>query len=123
VDIDLPPRFRDHIPAQVALTPEPDNQFPLLAGWRLAALGEEKTEATRALRDGSWWPVGRGGIYVQLDEGSSGVGLSLEAAESGFEGEARTYSDIGDNWFRTPVKLDRISCPHPPTIIDRRGTL
>jgi hypothetical protein len=121
VDIDLPPRFRDHIPAQVALTPEPDNQFPLLAGWRLAALGQEKAEATRALRDGSWWPVDRGGIYVQLDEGSSGVGLSLEAAGNGFEGEARTYSDIGDNWFRTPVRLDRIACPHSPTIIQRPG--
>ena len=121
VNIDLPPRFRDHIPAQMALTPEPDNQFPLLAGWRLAALGEEEAEATRALRDGSWWLLERGGIYVQLADGSSGVGLSLEAARDGFEGEARTYSDIGDNWFRTPVRLDRIACPHPPTIIERRG--
>jgi len=120
-DIDLPSRFREHIPAQVALTTEPDNQFPLLAGWRLAALGEENVQATRALRDGSWWPVERGRIYVQLAEGSSGVGLSLEASGDGFEGEARTSSDIGDNWFRTPVRLDRITCPHPPTIIQRPG--
>ena len=119
-DIDLPPRFREQIPAEVALTPEPDDQFPLLAGWRLAALGQEKAEATRALRDGSWWSLERGGIYVQLAEGSSGVGLSLEIAGTGFAGEARTYSDIGDNWFRTPVRLDCITCPHPPTIIERR---
>jgi len=121
--IDLPPRFREHIPAQVALTPEPDDQFPLLGGWRLAALGEEKAEAARALRDGSWWPLEQGRIYVQLAEGSSGVGLSLEVAANGFEGEARTSSDIGDNWFRTPVRLDRIACPHPPTILERRGLL
>jgi hypothetical protein len=122
-DIDLPPRFREHIPAQMALTPEPDNHFPLLAGRRLAALGKEKAEATRALRDGSWWLLDGGRIYVQLAEGATGVGLSLEAAGNGFEGEARTYSDVGDNWFRTPVRLDRIACPQPPTILERRGAL
>lgn len=122
-EIDLPPRFRERIPAQVALTPEPDSQVPLLPGWRLAALGEEKAEATRALRDGSWWSLDRGGVYVQLAEGSSGVALSLEPADNGFEGEARTSSDTGDNWFRTPVKLDRIACPHPPRIIERGGAL
>jgi hypothetical protein len=122
-NIDLPPRFRERIPAQVALTPEPDHQFPLRAGWRLAALGKEKPEASRALRDGSWWPLDRGRIYVQLAEGPTGVGLRLEAAGNGFEGEARTYSDVGDNWFRTPVRLDRIACPQPPTILERRGAL
>jgi hypothetical protein len=122
-DIDLPPSFREHIPAQVALTPEPDSHFPLLPGWRLAALGEERPEAARALRDGSWWPLERGGIHVQLGDGVAGVGLSLELAGADFEGEARTYSDAGDHWFHTPVRLDRITCPHPPTIIDRRETL
>jgi hypothetical protein len=121
--IDLPPRFRERIPAQVALTPQPDDQFPLLPGWRLAALGQEKAEATRALRDGSWWSLEGGGIYVQLAEGSSGVGLSLEVAGSGFEGEARTSSDIGSDWFETPVRLERIACPHPPTILERPTAL
>jgi hypothetical protein len=123
VDIDLPPRFQEQIPAQVALTPEPDRQIPRLPGWRLAALGEEKAEATRALRDGSWWPLERGGIHVQLGDGSSGVGLSLELAGTDFEGEARAYSDVGEQWFHSPVRLERIACSRPPTVIERRGVL
>ncbi len=118
-DIDLPPRFQDDIPAQVALTHEPDHQFSRLPGWRLAELGQEKGEATRALRDGSWWPLESGGVHVQLGDGASGVALSLELAGRDFEGEARAYSAGGDHWFHTPVRLDRIDCPRPPTILER----
>ncbi|HLK90447.1 MAG TPA: hypothetical protein VKZ18_11165 [Polyangia bacterium] len=118
-DIDLPPSFRQDIPARVALTLERDDKFPLVPGWRLAALGDETAEARRALRDGSWWPLENGGVQVQFGDGTSGVGLSLAPSGTHFEGEARTYSAVGDHWFHTPVRLDRIACPSPPTMIAR----
>jgi hypothetical protein len=120
-EIDLPDWWREHIPAQVALTDELDRQFPSDPGWRLAALGVENDEATRALRDGIWWPRERGGIHVRLGDGFSGVGLSLEPTGNGFDGEARTFSDIGDSWFHTQVRLERVACQRSPTIIKRRG--
>jgi len=119
-DRDLPVWFREHIPSQIALAADRENGETFDPGWRLATLGGESGEAVYAIKDGAWWPVPKGGIEVRLGNGSSGVRLRLNAVVSGFDGEARTYQDVGDASFPAHVMLERVHCAQQPIVIDRR---
>jgi hypothetical protein len=116
----LPAWFRDHIPERVALTGERENEEGTIdPGRRLAALGVERDEAIRALSHGAWWPLEKGNIKVRLGDGFSGVDLRLKVAVIGYEGQARTYQDVGDVSHAAHVRFDRVACTGEPKIIDR----
>ena len=120
-DRDLPPWFRAHIPDQLALTAERESGDETFEpGWRLATLGGESDEAMRALKDGKWWPLQKGGIRVRLGDGFSGVKFRLRPVAERFDGQAETYQDVGDVSYPAHVTFERLRCVREPTIIDRR---
>jgi hypothetical protein len=83
-------------------------------------LGGESDEAMRALKDGKWWPLEKGGIHVRLGDGFSRVGLRLRPVADSFDGKAQTFQDVGEVSYPAHVTFERPPCVLEPTIIDRR---
>jgi hypothetical protein len=90
-------------------------------GWRLAAVGTESHRAAGSIYEGAWWPLEDGGIEVRLGDAFSGILLRLHASNDGFAGEARTYQDVGDIFWRASAELERNPCAGRPKIIDQKG--
>jgi hypothetical protein len=112
----------DRVPRKIALVAERDTREDAVdPGWRLAVVGTESRRAEGSIRDGGWWPVEDVGVEVRLGDAFSGILLRLHASHNGFAGEARTYQDVGDTFWRSPAELERITCAGNPKVIDQKG--
>lgn len=113
---------RERLPHRVALVVERDSREGAIdPGWRLAAVGPESRRAARSIYDGAWWPTENGGVELRLGDAFSGIFLTLQTSLQGFAGEARTYQDVGNIFWRAPADLERTVCDGERRVIDQKG--